>query len=169
MTSARRQRKSRPGRIVLGLGAAVFLGSILLIPGPTGASTTTRVVADWRTGLAIDGIDPVAYFTDAAAEPGRPELEYRFADVIWRFRNEGNRAAFIAAPEVYMPRFGGYDPKGVARGVATPGNPKLWVRQANRVYLFHNEETQAQFAADPQSAIEAAEQRWPAVMKELVQ
>ena len=31
---------------------------------------------------------------------------------IWRFRNEGNRAAFAADPEVYMPRFGGYDPVG---------------------------------------------------------
>ena len=35
----------------------------------------------------------------------------------------GNRAAFAANPDIYMPRFGGYDPLGVARGVAVAGNP----------------------------------------------
>ena len=133
------------------------------------AATTERIVADPATGIALYGIDPVSYFVDGAAEPGRPEVEFRFAGVTWRFRNEGNRAAFAADPDVYMPRFGGYDPLGIARGVATPGHPRLWVRRDNRIYLFHKEETRAAFAADPQAAVEAAEQRWPGVMQGLVQ
>ena len=36
-----------------------------------------------------------------------------------------------------MPRFGGYDPVGVARGVSTPGYPELWVVHDERLYLFY--------------------------------
>ena len=79
-----------------------------------------------------------------------------FAGVVWRFRNEGNRAAFAADPEVYTPRFGGYDPLGVARGVAAPGFPQLWVRRNDRLYLFHKPETRAAFESDPQAAVAAA-------------
>ena len=82
-------------------------------------------MTDRHTGLALYGVDPVGYFTERKPIVGRAEFEYRFAGAIWRFDNEGNRAAF-ADPDVYMPRFGGYDPVGVARGVSTPGNPQLW-------------------------------------------
>ena len=51
---------------------------------------------------------------------------------------------------------------GVARGVATPGHPQLWVRRGDRIYLFHKEETRAAFIADPAYALAAADGRWPA-------
>src|ERR1700759_5725412 len=60
------------------------------------AATTERLVADRYTGLAIGGFDPVAYFTDARPLAGAPAFEVSEAGAIWRFRNEGNRAFFIA-------------------------------------------------------------------------
>src|ERR1700737_3359233 len=51
------------------------------------AATTERVVANRYSGLAIEGYDPVAYFTDAAATQGRPEYEAAESGVVWRFRN----------------------------------------------------------------------------------
>ena len=71
--------------------------------------------------------DPLAYFIDGASLRGSDDFEHAYAGAVWRFRNEGNRAAFIADPQVYMPRYGGYDPVGVARGVAVPGDPRLWL------------------------------------------
>jgi hypothetical protein len=68
----------------------------------------------------------VAYFADATPRLGSSDFELSFAGVVWRFRNEGNRAAFIANPEVYMPRSGGYDPVAVARGASAPGHAELW-------------------------------------------
>src|SRR5207244_12096850 len=88
------------------------------------AATTERVVVDRHTGLALYGVDPVAYFTERKPVPGRPEFEYSYAGAVWRFDNEGNRAAFAADPDVYMPRYGGYDPVGISRGLATPGDRK---------------------------------------------
>lgn len=134
---------------------------------PTGAATTERVVSDPRTGLAVNGFDPVAYFTEAMPRLGRPEFELSFAGVVWRFRNEGNRAAFKADPEVYMPRFGGYDPVALLRGANAPGHPELWTIAEDRLYLFYSAEARDAFADNPGPAIDAAERAWPAVLRKL--
>ena len=55
------------------------------------------------------------------------EFEASQAGAVWRFRNEGNRASFVAHPEIYGPQFGGYDPIDVARGVTVAGNPRFWL------------------------------------------
>src|SRR6188474_1141151 len=78
------------------------------------------------------------------------------AGAVWRFNNEGNRAAFAADPDVYMPRYGGYDPVGISRGHATPGFPALWVVFYARLYLFYTADTRAAFGANPTSVIASA-------------
>ena len=163
MTAARRRRKSwrlaAPFLLALsGLWSGLFGG----IP-PLGAATTERIVANPHTGLAIDGYDPVAYFTDAAAKLGLSEFELRHAGVTWRFRNVGNRAAFVANPNVFMPRFGGYDPTAIARGASAPGHPELWIIAENRLYLFYSTAARDTFKAAPDSIIEEAERVWPTV------
>lgn len=121
---------------------------------------------DHHTGLAIGGFDPVAYFVDAKPLAGRPDLELRVAGAVWRFRNEGNRAAFAADPGVYLPRFGGHDPISV-RGGSAHGHPELWMIFGGRLYLFYSAAARAAFAAEPDQAVEAAVRRWPEVLRTL--
>jgi hypothetical protein len=135
---------------------------------PIGAATTERVVVDRNSGLAISGFDPVAYFTDAKALEGKGEFEQLVAGATWRFRSDGNRAAFMADPDVYTPRFGGYDPVDVARGVAVAGNPLLWIIRGERLYLFYSDETRAAFANDSDRTISAADREWPSIHRMLV-
>jgi hypothetical protein len=137
--------------------------------GPLRAAVGERVVSDRHTGLAIFGFDPVAYFTDARPLAGRPEFELQQADSIWRFRSEGNRAAFSANPEIYRPRYGGYDPMALGRGVALAGNPLVWVVVADRLYFFYTPQARDAFARDPDTAISAAEEHWPEVVQGLAQ
>jgi hypothetical protein len=68
-----------------------------------------------------------------------------------------------------MPRFGGYDPIGIARGVSTPGYPEFWALFKDRLYLFYTKEARVAFIADSPAAIAAAEARWPEVMQGLAQ
>jgi hypothetical protein len=165
MTTARPQRKP-PGRLRAALWLLAFgLGAGL--PGSTAAAVTERVVVDRNSGLAISGFDPVAYFTDGRALAGKGEFEQSFAGAVWRFRNTGNRAAFAAAPDVYMPRFGGYDPVGLARGVALAGNPELWLVSGERLYLFYSADARDQFASDSDNVIATADKAWPAVERTL--
>lgn len=163
--SAQRQRRKLASKVFL---AKAAVGLLLLagLPSPSGLSATTeRIVVDPVRGLALSGFDPVAYFTDGKALVGRDDLEMNLAGAIWRFRNEGNRAAFAANPEVYLPAFGGYDPIAVARGVATPGHPQIWLVAGERLYLFYSPEARDRFSAAPESIASEAEKKWSAVLQ----
>jgi len=98
---------------------------------------------------------------------GQPGFEASEAGAIWRFRNEGNRAFFLAHPEIYGPQFGGYDPTDVARGVAVAGNPRFWLVAGQRLYLFGRTASRDAFAADPARMLREARQRWPGLQETL--
>ena len=133
------------------------------------ASTTERVVVNRYSGLAIEGYDPVAYFADARPTVGLPEFEASEAGAVWRFHNEGNRASFVAHPDIYGPQFGGYDPIDLARGVTFAGNPRFWLVSGQRLYLFGLEQHRDAFAADPQRVLREATVRWPALEQDLAE
>ena len=148
MTAQRQERYgSRPGIALFALLAGFF--AALSLDFAAWAATTERVVVNRYSGLAIEGFDPVAYFTESMAAQGLPDFEARGAGAVWRFRNQGNRASFVAHPEIYGPQFGGYDPVDLGRGVTYAGNPRFWVVAGQRLYLFGREENRDAFAAEP--------------------
>lgn len=162
MTAARQQRKSH---VALGALLGLTLGCGIFAPPALQAATDDRTVVNANSGLAISGFDPVAYFARGKPEFGRPDLELSLGGVVWRFLNEGNRAAFSEHPDVYRPRFGGYDPVAIARGASVPGHPLFWVVTDGRLYLFYSEAARAAFIAEPDRIIETAERKWPEVAR----
>jgi YHS domain-containing protein len=168
MTDQRQESYRRGlGKVLFALLAAVFA---LIGPNPAAqGATTERIVVNRYSGLAIEGFDPVAYFTDAQAVRGVADYEAAEAGAVWRFQNASNRDAFAAHPEVYGPQFGGYDPIDVARGIAYAGNPRFFVVTGQRLYLFAREESRDSFASDPARYLKDAAERWPALQKTLAQ
>src|SRR6202165_6104219 len=143
MTAQRQERNGprsgtgfRPG-IALIASFASLVGVGLAAPAffefAAHAATTERVVMNRFSGLAIEGFDPVAYFVDARPVVGLPRFEASEAGAVWRFHNEGNRASFVAHPDIYGPQFGGYDPIDLARGVTVAGNPRFWLISGQRL------------------------------------
>ncbi|MGJ5206264.1 YHS domain-containing (seleno)protein [Bradyrhizobium sp. HKCCYLR20261] len=168
MTAQRQQRNisgSRP--LFRRVFAAIALATLMMPPVVIRAATTGRIITDRFSGLAIDGFDPVSYFVDGKAQLGLPDYEAAQGGVVWRFRNEGNRASFLAHPEVYGPQFGGYDPTDVARGVTVAGNPRFFAVIEERLFLFSREESRDAFKADPARYLARAEARWPALQDDL--
>jgi hypothetical protein len=172
----------RPGIAVFGIRASLLfaglvlaspvlaiLGALAFSPLAAQAATTERIIVNRYTGLAIEGFDPVAYFVDVRAVIGLPEFEASQAGAVWRFRNEGNRASFVAHPDIYGPQFGGYDPVDLARGVTYAGNPRFWLIAGERLYLFGREENRDAFGADPERFQKEASSRWPALEQQLAQ
>ena len=165
MTAQRQERNEI--RLPLAL---VWIAALVLAAAPLPrllAATTERVVVDRYTGLAIDGFDPVAYFTDHEARMGDADYEVASGGAIWRFCNPSNMAAFVANPEIYGPQFGGYDPVGIARGVPVAGNPLVWAVSGQRLFLFGRAESRDAFAADPERYLKPARLQWPAVQETL--
>lgn len=167
MTAQRQENKGQRLKIAsLAAIAGLFFG----LAGQTWqvrAAATERIVVNRFTGLAIDGFDPVAYFTDKDALAGQPDIEVADQGAIWRFRNAGNRAVYLEHPEIYGPRFGGYDPADMARGKPVPGRPQIWLIRNERLYLFNRVESRDAFAAAPDRILEEADAKWPEVSAKL--
>jgi YHS domain-containing protein len=168
--TAQRQEDSplRPGIALIRFLVCLLAGIWIACAGlPAEAATTERIVVNRFSGVAIEGFDPVSYFVDGAAVQGTAEFEANLWGAVWRFRNEGNRASFVAHPDIYGPQFGGYDPMDLARGVTVAGNPRFWLVSGQRLYLFNREESRAAFAANPSRVLRSATQRWPGIEQNL--
>ncbi len=140
--------------------------------GPAGPyaeawAVTERVVVNRHSGLAIDGFDPVAYFTDSEAAKGLSDIEAVQSGTVWRFRNDANRAVFLAHPEIYGPQFGGYDPVEAASGKIVAGRAQLWLIAGERLYLFSREDNLSAFAAGPTDILKQAGGKWPVLVETL--
>jgi hypothetical protein len=149
---------------------AILAGVLLASAGHaprTVAATTERIVVDWHSSLAIVGYDPVAFFTDGKPRQGSADFEYRYGGAVWRFCNIGNRDAFVASPDIYMPQFGSYDPIGVVRGIALAGNPDVWIIAGERLFLFYDQARRDKFAKASDRLFVLAQQRWPEVVASL--
>jgi hypothetical protein len=157
MTPARQGRKSQ---WLLGFWVSATLAASVLAlqAGALGASVT---VVNPHTGLAISGFDPLAYFLDGRPAIGRPDYELNLDGMVWRFRNEGNRYEFAAHPEIYTPRFGGYDPVAIARNRLIEGHPLIWAITEQQLYFFYDEAARKAFMGDPGRVLEMALQNWP--------
>src|ERR1700749_750100 len=79
------------------------------------------IVTGPLTGIAIDGYDPVRYFTDAEPQQGRPDFEYDWAGVPWYFESAANRDVFARSPDIYAPQYGGHCLMSLSRGYLSDG------------------------------------------------
>jgi YHS domain-containing protein len=61
-----------------------------------------------KTGLAIKGYDPVAYFTGNKAREGKKDITLAFEGVTYRFATTQNRDLFKASPTKYQLQYGGW-------------------------------------------------------------
>jgi YHS domain-containing protein len=137
--------------VLAGMGAAQAAGA----PAP-------GIVTDPLTGVALDGIDPVSYFTEPQPLPGKPDYEYDWQGVPWYFANAANRDVFMRSPATYAPQFGGHAAMSLARGFLSDGNPQIYLVVQQRLYLFYSIGNREAFQLSPAAAITGARAQWAA-------
>jgi YHS domain-containing protein len=146
---------------ILTIAIATLVLIAAALPGAT-ASVVTRIVTDPLTGVAIDGYDPVSYFTDPEPLRGSPDHVYVWGGVPWYFASEANRDVFMRAPEVYAPQYGGHCSMSLARGYLSDGKPHFYVVEKMQLHLFYSASNREAFLLSPGSAMTAAVGAWPA-------
>lgn len=164
MSAELSENRATSGRLWTRRATLSALVGAFALAGPAGAVTAALrppVVFDPMTGLAIDGFDPVAYFTDGAARAGSPNHELRDGRLFWRFLNEGNLAAYRADPDVYEPMFGGYCPYALARRLPTPGNPQIFEIFEGKLIFFFSAAHRLGFRKLPKAMLTDAATHWP--------
>jgi len=76
-------------------------------------------------------------------------------------------AAFAGLPDVYSPRFAGYDPVAIGGDRSVPGHRLFWVAVGQWLNLFYSERPRAVFLAEPGRIINTAERKWPDIVRSL--
>lgn len=131
------------------------------LPGlPSLGETMQR---DSRLGLALNGFDPVTYRLGLPAA-GQAQHELALNGIVWRFASAANLAAFRDAPDIYAPAFGGFDPTGVAAGIAVDSDPVQYAVVGSQLYLFRSAANRQRFIQD-QAMLALANERWPEVAR----
>ena len=110
----------------------ISLACALLFAGPLNAA----VPAAGSTPLAIQGYDPVAYFTLQRATPGVAQFGYDWDEHHWQFSSARHRDLFMADPVRYAPQFANFCAVALARGEVLPANPEYWLISDGKLYLF---------------------------------
>lgn len=89
--------------------------------------------------LAIEGYDPVAYFTQGKAIEGKSSLAVSHQGVLYYFSSAENKAAFLAQPSKYEPQYGGWCAYAMgAKGEKVSVDPETFKIVNGKLYLFYN-------------------------------
>ncbi|MFG5380639.1 YHS domain-containing (seleno)protein [Yoonia sp. R2-816] len=127
------------------------------------ADSTPAIYAE--DGVAIDGTDPVAYFTENQPVAGDPAITHDWMGATWRFSSEENRAAFAADPEKYAPQYGGYCAWAVSEGYTASTTPEAWRIVDDKLYLNYSRRIQRRWEGDIPGRIASADANWPKVLE----
>lgn len=116
--------------------------------------------------LALQGHDPVAYFTTGGPLAGDSAHQLTWNGAVWRFATAENKAQFTAEPTAYAPQFGGYCAWATSRGYIAPGDAQHWRIVDNRLFLNFNDRARTLWEQDITGNIVLGDRNWPRVLTE---
>lgn len=117
-----------------------------------------------ENGIAVDGSDVVAYFTEGGPVAGNEAITHDYMGVTWRFSSTENRDLFAAEPEAYAPQYGGYCAFAVSQGYTASTVPEAWSIVDNKLYLNFSTSVRRRWERDIPGHIMAADANWPSVL-----
>jgi YHS domain-containing protein len=113
-----------------------------------------------KNGLAIEGYDPVAFFSEGGPTKGREELSYSWKGAKWLFSSQENLLKFKEDPAAFAPQYGGYCAFGMSRGYKAPTEINTWTVREKKLYLNYNMAVKQTWIKDPAVYIEKADVNW---------
>lgn len=145
------------------LAAAPLLGGCTAVTAqnPDGAYSPVNAVADGGDErVLLQGHDVVAYFTQGRHLAGSPQHESVYEGVTLRFASAEHKALFDAAPQRYLPQFGGYCANGIAYAIPWGGDADTWRIIDGKLYIFGGAGSKAAFELDVAGNLRLADQYW---------
>ena len=152
-----------------------FLGLALGLPAaavglPALAPLTARPAraasARWFAtgGVAMNGYDPVSYYSEAGPASGRFEEALLWEGASWWFVSARNREAFEMNPEAYAPRYGGYCAYNVSQYRLRESDPLAWTLHEGALYLSSSPLSRERWQRDLRGNIRRADANWPQLL-----
>jgi YHS domain-containing protein len=107
----------------------------------TAFSQTSKRVKEYNLDnkVAIQGYDPVAYFTQKKAVKGKSNIASTYEGVVYNFSSQANKDLFIKTPASYEPQYGGWCAYAMGdSGEKVEIDPATFKIIDNKLYLFYN-------------------------------
>ncbi len=118
-----------------------------------------------KTGVAIQGYDPVAFFTDNKPVKGKPEFVAKRDGAIFYFASKEHREMFVKEPAKYEPCYGGYCAYGVSRNKLVEIDPEAFQIVDGKLILQYSKGVRDDFNKDAKGNLAKAETIWPALVE----
>ena len=115
-------------------------------------------------GIAINGTDPVAYFTDGAPVPGSMDHAVDWKGAKWLFATAEHKSMFESTPEAFAPVFGGYCAYAASLGYRANTVPEAWTVFEDRLYLNASLRARELWLQDVPGNIAKGLANWPAIL-----
>lgn len=145
-------------RILISTGLAVP-AAILVTPA---FAAKPPIYAE--NGIAINGFDAVAYFTEGQPVKGDPGISSDWQGAKLLFASADNKAMYDADPLKYSPRYGGYCAYAVSKGATAPTDPQAFTVHDDRLYLNYSLDVRSIWRQDIPGNIQRADANWPGVL-----
>ena len=118
-----------------------------------------------KSGLAIQGHDPVAFFSDHKPVKGKAELGLRHNGALYYFASKEHRDAFKAGPEKYEPAFGGYCAYGVSKNKLVEIDVEAFQVVDGKLLLQYSKGARDDFNKDAKASLAKANANWPSLVE----
>ena len=114
-----------------------------------------------ETGVAIQGYDPVAFFTDHNPVKGDPKFLIKHDGAIYFFASKEHKDLFKADPAKYEPVYGGYCAYGVSRGKLVEIDVNAFQIVNGKLLMQYSQDIRDDFNKDPDGNLAKADANWP--------
>ncbi len=147
-------------RLRTALASIALVTSAIAIVAPA-AFAEAPIYTAKRSNVAVQGYDPVAYFTIGSPTKGSEEYSTNYMGAEFRFASQANLTTFLADPERYAPQYGGYCAWAIgAKADYAKGSAKYWNIVDGKLYLNYNKSIQKKWNKDIQGFIEMGDVNW---------
>ena len=149
---------------VLAIAAALTAAPVVFAT-PAAFADKAPVYTGTFSNVAVEGHDPVAYFTEGKPVKGSKSFKTTYNGAEFRFATAENLATFEAEPAKYAPQYGGYCAWAVSQGYTAKGDADHWAIVDGKLYLNYNKKVQKTWNEDRSGFIASANAEWPNVLK----
>ena len=91
---------------------------------------------------------------------GQPQFKSQHQGVTFHFASAAHKALFDAAPQKYLPQYGGFCASGIAYAIPWGGDADTWKIVDGKLYIFGGQGSKDAFELDEKAHLALAQKYW---------
>ncbi len=117
-----------------------------------------------NNGVALNGYDVVAYFTEGKAKIGQSIYGATWQELIWQFSSQENLNTFRSNPQEFLPQYGGYCAFGISNDYKALPDLEAFTIHEGKLYLNFADYVKKRWFEKVNEKVSLADQKWTTTM-----